>query len=488
MLLAPGYEREQSGDMTTAPSTRLHPIPQATVPIWRYLGLVLAPGVGSYAFNAVAVSLSQLHTEFSASDAGLELVIAGYGIPFATLLILGGRLGDRHGRHRMFTIGMAVFLVAALACSFAPSLGVLIAARIAQGLGAALCTPQVLATIQATSEGAARVRAISAFGASGGIGAALGQVAGGALASVTFGPVSGWRAVYWLAAAIAAAAVVLGRFAPRSSAHEAVDIDVAGTLQLGGGVLLLADGLTFGPSLGWPWPVPAALVVGAFLLLALWRHQNRIERSGRVPLLPPSILRLPALQTGLLAAGLFFAGYGAILYVIPRALEHGLALTPLDAGLLLLPFALVFTVVSLSLATIQRWLGDRTLFWGVSFQGLALAYILVAILLAWSPALPLLLQPGLILLGAGQAMIFSPLTQAVVREIPVEAAGLSGGLFGTVQQLALSLGVILIGGICTATGLSGKAEFAAGTLLDLGIALVVVLLALRLNRRRTSHE
>ncbi|QTF71351.1 MFS transporter [Arthrobacter woluwensis] len=475
--------------MTTAPTasavTTLHP---AAVPIWRYLGLVLAPGVGSYAFNAVTVSLSQLHTEFSASDAGLELVVAGYGIPFATLLILGGRLGDRYGRHRMFTLGMVVFLAAALACSFAPNLGVLIAARIAQGLGAALCTPQVLATIQATSDGAARVRAISAFGASGGIGAALGQVAGGALASVTFGPLSGWRAVYWLAAAIAAAAVVLGRFAPRSTAHEAVDIDVAGTLQLGGGVLLLAAGLTFGPSLGWPWPVPVALVVGAVLLLALWRHQNRIEKSGRVPLLPPSILRLTALQTGLLAAGLFFAGYGAILYVIPRALEHGLGLTPLDAGLLLLPFALVFTAVSLSLSRIQRWLGDRTLFWGVTLQGAALVLIAATVLLAWTPALPLLLQPSLVLLGAGQAMIFSPLTQAVVREIPVEAAGLSGGLFGTVQQLALSLGVILIGGICTAAGLTGQAEFAAGTFLDLGIALIVVLLALRLNRGRTAHE
>ncbi|MDQ0708603.1 putative MFS family arabinose efflux permease [Arthrobacter woluwensis] len=314
------------------------------------------------------------------------------------------------------------------------------------------------------------------------------RVAGGALASVTFGPLSGWRAVYWLAAAIAAAAVVLGRFAPRSTAHEAVDIDVAGTLQLGGGVLLLAAGLTFGPSLGWPWPVPVALVVAAVLLLALWRHQNRIERSGRVPLLPPSILRLPALQTGLLAAGLFFAGYGAILYVIPRALEHGLGLTPLDAGLLLLPFALVFTAVSLSLSRIQRWLGDRTLFWGVTLQGAALVLIAATVLLAWTPALPLLLQPSLVLLGAGQAMIFSPLTQAVVREIPVEAAGLSGGLFGTVQQLALSLGVILIGGIGTAAGLTGQAEFAAGTFLDLGIALIVVLLALRLNRRRTAHE
>ncbi|MFJ3957877.1 MFS transporter [Arthrobacter sp. NPDC090010] len=474
--------------MTTVRAVHLHPAaPQAT-PTWRYLGLVLGPGVGSYAFNAVTVSMSQLHTEFGTSDAELELVVAGYGIPFAALLILGGRLGDRYGRHRMFTVGMAAFFLAALACSFAPSMAVLIGARIAQGVGAALCTPQVLATIQATSTGAARVRAVSAFGASGGIGAALGQVAGGALAGVSFGAMSGWRAVYWLAAAIAVLAIVLAGLAPRSSAHESVDIDLAGTLQLGGGLLLLAAGLTFGPSLGWPWQVIAAILLGCVLLLALWRHQNRIERSGRIPLLPPSILRLRPLQLGLLAAGLFFAGYGAILYVIPRAVEQGLGLTPLGAGLLLLPFAVVFTIVSLNLARIQRRLGERTLLWGVLLQTAALVAISCTVLFGWSPALPLLLQPSLLLLGAGQALIFSPLTQAVVREIPVEAAGLSGGLFGTVQQLALSLGVIVIGGISTAGGFTGKAEFTAGALLDLGIAAMVVLLALALNRRRTPHE
>lgn len=473
--------------MSTTTPIPLKLIAAPAVPVWRYLGLVLAPGVGSYAFNAVAVSMSQLRTDFSASDAGLELVVAAYGIPFAVLLILGGRLGDRYGRHRMFVAGMVIFLLAGLACSAAPSIGLLIASRVMQGIGAALCTPQVLATIQATSTGAARVRAISAFGASGGIGAAVGQVAGGALASVTIGGASGWRAVYWLAAAIAAVSIALAAFAPRSRAHEAVDIDLVGTLQLGIGLLLLAAGLTFGPALGWSWPVIAALVVSAVLFGALWWHQNRVERSGRIPLLPPSILRLRPLQLGLVAVGLFFAGYGAILFVIPRALEQGLGMTPVGAGLLLLPFALVFTAVSLSLAPIQRRLGDATLLWGVILQTVALIFVTATVLLGWSDALPLLLQPSLILLGAGQALIFSPLTQVVVREIPVEAAGLSGGLFGTVQQLSLSLGVILIGGITTATGSIGQAEFAAGALLDLAIAVVVVVLAVILISGRGAR-
>ncbi|MDR6868328.1 MFS family permease [Microbacterium resistens] len=468
---------------TTAP-VPLRAIAETITPTWRYLGLVIAPGIGSYAFNAVTVTLPQLRTGFGASDAMLELVIAGYGIPFAVLLILGGRLGDRFGRHRLFAAGMSLFLVAAIACSLAPGIEALIAARIVQGIGVAMATPQVLATIQATSTGAARVRAISAFSASGGIGAAIGQVLGGALASASIGPIDGWRATYWVAALFAALAVVLSRLAPRSRVHEPVAIDLAGTVELGAGILLISSALTFGPSLGWPWPIIAALVVGASLLVLLWSHQTRIERSGRVPLLPPSILRLRPLQLGLASAGLFFAGYGAILFVIPRALDDGLGVTPLGAGMALLPFALVFTVVSLALARIQRLHGDATLIWGVGIQVVALLGMTLTIAIGWSSNLLWMLQPSLVLLGVGQAMAFSPLTQIVVREVPVEAAGLSGGMFGTVQQLALSLGVIAIGGVTSATGWSGQAEFAAGTVLDLLIALVVLGLAILLVRPR----
>ena len=473
--------------MTSTAPVPLGPVAETTVPTWRYLGLVLATGIGSYSFNAVAVALPAVRADFGASDALLELVVAGYGIPFAVLLIVGGRLGDRFGRHRLFTAGMLLFLLGAIACSLAPGIETLLAARVVQGIGVALGTPQVLATIQATSTGSARVRAISAFSASGGIGSALGQVLGGAVAGTTIGSVSGWRATFWVAAVCAAIAIALGRLAPRSRVHMPVAIDIAGTLELGAGILLLTTALTFGPSLGWPWPILLTLVVGVALLVAMWAHQDRIERSGRVPLLPPSILRLRPLQLGLVATGLFFAGFGAILFVIPRALADGLDVPPLGAGLALLPFALVFTVVSLLLARIQRRLGDRTLVWGVAVYVLGLVGIAMTVLLAWTPMLPWILQPSLLLLGAGQAMLFSPLTQIVVREVPVEAAGLSGGLFGTVQQLALSLGVIAIGGISTAAGWTGKAMFAAGAVFDLAIALSVLALAIALVGRRAAR-
>lgn len=454
------------------------PIPlPAAVPLARYLGLLLAPGIGTYAFNAVSVTMPQVRADLVASEVQLELVVAGYGIPFAVFLILGGRLGDRFGRHLLFTIGMTGFLLSALACAAAPSIEMLILARVVQGLAAALCTPQVLATIQATSAGPARARAIAAFGASVGIGSAVGQVLGGALAGATVAGVAGWRVTYLVIVVIALVSVVWARRTPRSRAHERVAIDLIGALGLAAGVFLLVAAVTVGPAAGWAWPVFAALALGAAALVALWAHQNRVERSGRVPLLPPSVLRLRPLQRGLVCAGLFFAGYSAILYVFPRAIEGGLGATPLVAGLALLPFAVVFVTVSLLLGRIQRLLGEATLAWGVGLQAAALAGIGVTTLLAWGPALVLWLQPALLALGAGQAMIFSPLTQTVVREIPVEAAGLSGGMFGTVQQLALSLGVVVIGGVTTSAGWAGRAELLAGTGFDILAAFGVLALA-----------
>lgn len=477
---------------TAQPETGSAPVPirpgaSTEVPTWRYVGFLIGPGVGTFAFNAVTVILPTLRERFGAGDVALELVIAGYGIPFAVLLILGGRLGDRFGRHRLYTLGMGLFLVSAIACALAPSIETLVAARIVQGVGAALCTPQVLGTIQATSQGAARTRAISAFGASGGIGAAVGQVAGGALASMTFGSVDGWRAVFVVVALTALAAIVLAPLAPRSRAHEVVAIDLVGTGALGIGILAASVALTFGPVWDWSWPVAVALAIAAVALVAMWKHQDAVERSGRVPLLPPSILRLRPLQLGVVAAGLFFAGYSALLYVFPRAVEAG-GLSSLEAGMALLPFAVVFAGVSLAVARIQSRLGESTLVVGVTLQILALVAMAGTLVFAWGANIGLWLQPALVLLGAGQALIFSPLTQLVVREVPVEAAGLSGGIFSTAQQLALSFGVIVIGGVVTFTGVSGRDELVAGLLFDIGlaVAVLVVALVLRARGRRTK--
>src|SRR5439155_15661568 len=132
-------------------------------------------------FFIVNVALPTIDTDLHASPATLELVVAGYGVPYALLLVLGGRLGDLFGRRRLFMLGMASFTVFSLLCGVAPTDVALVAFRAAQGASAALMVPQVLATIQATSVGAQRARAIGLYGAAAGIAAVVGQLAGGAL-------------------------------------------------------------------------------------------------------------------------------------------------------------------------------------------------------------------------------------------------------------------------------------------------------------------
>ncbi|MPY81578.1 MAG: MFS transporter, partial [Actinophytocola sp.] len=128
---------------------------------------------------AVNVALPAIGADLQASGATLQLVVAGFGVAYALLLVLGGRLGDHLGRRRMFLVGMAAFTVTRLACGLAPSAGVLVAARVVQGAAAAFLVPQLLATIQATTTGTRRVRAIGAFGAMGGVSMVVGQLLGG---------------------------------------------------------------------------------------------------------------------------------------------------------------------------------------------------------------------------------------------------------------------------------------------------------------------
>lgn len=163
-------------------------------------------------------------------------------------------------------------------------------------------------------------------------------------------------------------------------------------------------------------------------------------------------------------------------------------LSSLQAGLALLPFAVVFAGMSLAVARVQSRLGDATLVLGVSLQIVALLGMAATLGLAWGSGIGLWLQPALIVLGIGQALIFSPLTQLVVREVPVEAAGLSGGMFSTAQQLALSFGVIVIGGIVTFTGAAGRDELLAGLALDIGLAVAVLVLAVVLRARSARSD
>src|SRR5690349_10115619 len=251
-------------------------------------------------FFVINVALPSIGTDLHASPAALQLVVGAYGIANAVLVVVGGRLGDGFGRRRLFLLGMAGFTVFSLLCGLAPSVQLLLAARVGQGATAALMTPQVLATIMATMSGGQRGRAIGMFGAAGGVAAAAGQVVGGVLVSSDVWGL-GWRSVFLIYVPIGLLALAAAwRRVPESKADVRIPVDVVGATLLALTLVLLLLPATEGRPLGWP--VWVFVVLAATLPAAvLWfGHQRRTERSGRVPLVPPSVLGLRQMQVGLL--------------------------------------------------------------------------------------------------------------------------------------------------------------------------------------------
>jgi MFS family permease len=234
-------------------------------------------------FFIVNVALHSIDDSLHASPATLELVVAGYGIAYAALLVLGGRLGDRFGRRRMFLVALVGFVLASLACGLAPTIGALIAARLVQGASAALLVPQVLATFHATLDGERKARALALYRATSGIAAVVGQLAGGLLVTADIAGTD-WRPIFLVNVPIGVVVILFaGRVVPATRSPHPGGIDVPGTLLFAATLTALLIPLTEGHSLGWPaWAwvllagVPVLAVVGYLV-------ESRIERNGDAP-------------------------------------------------------------------------------------------------------------------------------------------------------------------------------------------------------------
>lgn len=441
-------------------------------------------------FFIVNVALPTIGTDLGASDGMLELVVASYGVTYAVLLVLGGRLGDAFGRRRLFLTGISLFTVTSTLCGFAPTIELLVAARALQGAAAALMVPQVLATIQATTAGAGRIRAIGLYGATGGAAAVVGQLAGGALvAADLFG--TGWRLIFLVNVPIGIVGLALAmRHLPPTRSTAPADADVPGTLLLGATLLAVLVPLTEGRTLGWPlwcWLVLGAAPVGAAAFYAVERWA---ERAGGVPLVPPSLLRLPSVRRGLSIGAPFFAGFGGFMFVYAVALQEGLHLSALSTGLALVPMGLAFLVSStLSGHLVQRF-GRGTLVLGAIVQAAGLLALGATLLLSWPHLGPLSLAPAVLVAGAGQGMIMAPLFRIVLADVPPERAGVASGVLVTMQQSALALGVATIGSLFVSqaapAALGARNAFLLALAVQTAIALLFAWLARRLPDPRTS--
>ncbi|HEX3906429.1 MAG TPA: MFS transporter [Mycobacteriales bacterium] len=434
----PGFTRS-----TTVPTPTSSPA-LSTAGLITILVGVLLPLIDFFIVN---VALPTMQHDLHATTALLELVVSGYATAYAVLLVLGGRLGDAHGRRRLFLVGIASFTLTSLLCGIAPSATTLVIARVLQGASAALMVPQTLSTIQATGTPASRSKALGWLGATGGLAAVTGQLLGGVLVSANIGG-SGWRAIFFVNIPVGVIGLILAaRYVPETHAVRRTQIDVLGTLLLAVTLVAVLIPLTEGRALGWPvwsWVLLALAPVSA---IGFGYVERSLERTGGAPLVPPSVLEHNSMRRGLILAVPFFATFGAFMFVYALVTQGYLGFGPLRAGLAMGPMAVLFLLASLATTRLVAEYGRKVIAAGALIQLVGLL-ILIATFLAWWPHISVYdLMPGLAVMGMGQGLILSPLYRVVLSDVPQEVAGAGSGVLTTTQQTSLALGVALIGSL-----------------------------------------
>jgi MFS family permease len=393
--------------------------------------------------SIVNVAAPSVHASLHASGSGLQLVVAGYTITYAVLLVTGARLGDIFGHRRMFLAGLVLFTLASLGCGLAASAAFLVALRFVQGAGAALMIPQVLSLIQRTHAGPARARAMSRYAAVLAGGAVVGQVVGGLLISANlFG--SGWRPVFLVNVPIGAALLAVGaRALPHGRGEAGRTLDLPGLAWLTPAVLAFVLPLVLGQPEHWPgwgWILMAAslpLVVGF-----AWA-ERRVARVGGTPLIPGQVLRVPGAPIAI--AGLFtvmtiFSGF---FFTLALHLQDGLGYSPLRAGLTFAPAAATFALVSLNWRRAPASWHGAVIIGGFVAFGAAMAAMAEVLRTGGTGGVALYLIGALS--GAGMAAAFGPLMTRVLLRVPVELAADATGVVVTVNQLGLLVGVAAFG-------------------------------------------
>jgi EmrB/QacA subfamily drug resistance transporter len=427
-------------------------------------------------FFIVNVALPAIAADLGAPASSLEWVVAGYGLTFAAFLVTAGRLGDELGRRRVYAIGLALFTAASAACGLAPSPETLVLARVAQGAAGAVVMPQVLSIIGVTFRGPEYVRALSAYGVALGLAAVGGQVVGGALVQTDVAGL-GWRGCFLINVPIGLAALALTpRVVPESRADTRTRLDVIGAATLALGLVAVLLPLIEGRQHGWPAWTWISLGAAPVILAAFVERQARL---GSAALLDLRLFRERAFAAGL-ATQLFLACAQASFFVyLALYLQQGRGLDPLQAGLVFTILAVAYVVVSGPAPALTARYGRSVVAAGGAALTAGLGALAVATAEVGVGGSIAVLVPGLLLVGAGIGLCFTPLTSTVLSGIDPAGAGAASGAMSTMQQVGYALGVAVTGLIFFASDDVGQAfelSLLQLTVLALGIIAMTRLL------------
>jgi EmrB/QacA subfamily drug resistance transporter len=415
--------------------------------------------------TVVAIALPTIGRQYHAGLPELQWISNAYTLVLAGLLLLGGALGDRFGRRRLFLIGSLWFAAASLLCGLAPNPGVLIAFRALQGVGAALLVPGSLAILEASFVPGDRSKAIGAWSGLGGVATAVGPVLGGWLV----GAVS-WRLIFFINLPVAAAVLAISaRHVPESRDPTAIGrLDVGGAILVSTGLAAIVYGLTEGASLGWgSAPTIGTLAVGAAVLAAF----VAFERRQVQPMVPLSMFRYRQFSGANAVTFVVYAGLGGALFLLPIELQRAVGYSPLAAGMSLLPVTVIMLVLSARSGALAARIGPRL---QMTVGPLVVAAGL-ALLARVGPGstYPVDVLPAVTVLGLGLAATVAPLTASVLAAAPSQHSGVASAINNDVARAA---GLIAVAVLPEAAGI-GSSSYLHAAQLASGFRVAVLIAA-----------
>ncbi len=405
---------------------------------------ILGSGLASLDGTVVNVALPRIGADLDAGLTALQWTVNAYTLTLAGLLLLGGALGDRLGRRRIFVLGVIWFTAASAGCTIAPDAAVLIGMRAVQGVGAALLTPGSLAILEAVFRREDRAAAVGAWSGLGGVATAIGPVLGGVLVGVA---PWGWRLVFLLNVPLAVVVIMLSaRYVPETRDEQATGrLDVPGVVLAAAGLAFGVYALTEGPQHGWSGALIACLVVGVALLIVFLV----VEARGPSPVMPLSLFTSRDFAAANLVTFVVYAALSGALFLIPVQLQRVSGFSPIAAGSALLPVTAVMLLLSARMGRLAQQIGPR---WpmtvGPIVAGAGLA-LLVRVGAHASYTVDVL--PGVMVFALGLSATVAPLTATVLAAAPAHQVGVASAVNNDVARAAGLLAVAVLPGLAGIT-------------------------------------
>jgi MFS family permease len=436
--------------------------------------LLVGQAMASMDGSIVAVAVPAIRATLRAGGGEIQLIVAGYLLTFAVLVVTGARLGDRYGHGRMFRAGLAGFTLASLGCGLAPTAVVLVLARLAQGAAGALMVPQVVSLIQLHFDGARRARAIGLYSMVLALGVAAGQILGGLVVALDLGGTA-WRPAFLLNVPVGVVLLMTrGRLVGEPSRRCGPRLDLVGVAGLTIVMTAVIVPLAIGRERGWPGWSWLLLAAGAAGLVVFHAFERRLATRGGSPLLDTAAVRPAGVRHGLFACFLIMGCYTAYLFTLTLHLQDGLGMGPLAAGLTFLPYPAGFATLSLGAGRLPEPVRRRLPVTGpLVFGG---AIVVLAVLAVGGTRPGMVTLPLLYAAGAGHAAGFSPLFTQVLERVEPRFAATVSGMASTGSLLAGALAVCALGGVYLAVSAGDPRHSATGLAVVTGLtaALLVV--------------